>query len=293
MNPVTQDSILLIHMGGLGDMCLSESTFLSLSRHFGTNLSALGYSRFLQFFREYFQVIHSVESAKWLYLFSDRPSRERWRRIVFIGKDRQGHLRARWQEISDEELVIIDAFPDESFPGKGLVLPSRPPLTARPVHVEEYQLSQLKRFGITPVRKQITPRPRNRVILYPEVSVSKSKWHHDNFIELYNNLRSRGVETYILKSLGLTLPLDNALVMEDLADIKAFFDGGGVFVSNDSGMAHFAGICGLFTITIFSDFDPTVWHPRGDNISLRTGIERIDVETLTALTLRVLTDEEF
>ena len=61
-------------------------------------------------------------------------------------------------------------------------------------------------------------------------------------------------------------------------------------MSNDSGMAHFAGICGLLTITIFSDFDPAIWHPRGENISLRQGIDRVDARTLESLIIKLLVD---
>ena len=127
-------------------------------------------------------------------------------------------------------------------------------------------------YGIRPIKKEITSRPRNRVILYPEIGVTKSKWHHENFIEIYHSLKKRGIEAYILESLGLDLAIQDKISIEDLVAVQTFFNDGGIFVSNDSGMAHFAGICGLFTITIFSDFDPSIWHPRGGNISLRQGM---------------------
>ena len=38
----TGDEVLVVHLGGLGDVCLSESVFLSLRRHFGDRLVALG-----------------------------------------------------------------------------------------------------------------------------------------------------------------------------------------------------------------------------------------------------------
>lgn len=311
------DTILLIHMGGLGDMCLSESTFLSLSKHFQKNISALGYPRFFKFFQGYFQTIYSIESAKWLYLFSDYPSETTWKRIVFIGKDRNSELRRRWQAISEEELIFIDMYPgsmndlvmddrpthsgtktmdDHSsritrdslgrFENASLV--SRPSSVAAAIHIEDYQLIQLERYGIRPLKKEITARPRNRVILYPEIGVTKSKWHHENFIEIYHSLKKRGIESYILESLGLDLPIQDKISIEDLVAVQTFFYDGGIFVSNDSGMAHFASVCGLFTITIFSDFDPSIWHPRGGNISLRQGIDRVDVPELEALIMRVI-----
>jgi ADP-heptose:LPS heptosyltransferase len=294
------DTVLLIHMGGLGDMCLSESTFLSLSKHFQKNISALGYPRFFKFFQGYFQTIYSIESAKWLYLFSDYPSETTWKRIVFIGKDRNGELRRRWQAISEEELIFIDMYPDNAFSVVSERLRVRGSETEDNQfkiqnskfkinsHIEDYQLIQLERYGIRPVKKEITSRPRNRVILYPEIGVTKSKWHHENFIEIYHSLKKRGVEAYILESLGLDLAIQDKISIEDLGVVQTFLNDGGIFVSNDSGMAHFAGVCGLFTITIFSDFDPSIWHPRGENISLRQGIDRVDVPVLKKIILQRL-----
>ena len=286
------DDVLLIHMGGLGDMCLSESTFLSLSRHFEKNISALGYSRFFTFFQGYFKTIHNIESAKWLYLFSDYPSENTWKRIAFIGKDRNGELRRRWQAISEEELIFIDMYPDSAFGAVNSEFGVKSSETEQDqfktqnlklktaLHIEDYQLMQLDKHGIRPVKKDIQPCSRNRVILYPEVGVTKSKWHHENFIALYHALKKRCIEVYIFESFGMKLPITDKVVIEDLTDVKAFFDAGGIFVSNDSGMAHFAGFCGLFTITIFNDFDPAIWHPRGENISLRSGIDNVDLPEL-------------
>jgi|GEM_PF-246891 len=320
------DDALLIHMGGLGDTCLSESTFLSLSIHFQKNISALGYSRFLTLFQDNFKTINSIESAKWLYLFSDYPSEHTWKRILFIGKDRNGELRRRWQALSREEIIFVDMYPDNTFgtvsaefgvgssetegyklkthyaklntaftqcpqPSSPYSSPSSlcPPPSAA-IHIEDYQLAQLEQYSIKPLKKAITPRPQHRVILYPEVSITKSKWHHKNFVELYHSLKDHGVETYILESLGLDLAISDKLVMQDLVDLKKFFNAGGIFVSNDSGMAHFAGIYGLYTITIFSDFNPAVWHPRGRNISLRLGIDTVNVPKLEEMIFQLMTD---
>jgi len=311
------DTTLLIHMGGLGDMCLSESTFLSLSRHFQQNISSLGSLRFFKLFREYFNTIYSIESAKWLYLFSDYPSENRWKRIVFIGKDRQGDLQRKWQALSEEEMIFIDMYPEsmndllmEDRPAFGgtktthdhsshltrsslgrfinASLVSRPSHIAVSVHVEDYQLMQLERYGVRPIKKEITSHPRNRVILYPEVGITKSKWPHENFVELHHTLKQRGMQVQILESFGLNLPIVDKIIIEDLTNVKTFFEGGGIFVSNDSGMAHLAGICGLFTITIFSDFNPAIWHPRGDNISLRKGVDRVDIPTLSDMIVQLV-----
>jgi hypothetical protein len=306
--------ILLIHLGGLGDMCLSESTFLSLSLHFHKNIVAVGYKRFLTLFEEYFSGLHSVESRNWLYLFSKIPSDTTWERIIFIGKDREGRLRKRWQRLSKEPLIFIDMYPESAFgveqraesdqpsnlsnhkprgigksKGQGVkdssgfkTLEPLNPRTLEPFHVEDYQLMQLGQYGIQVIKKEIQPRLSKRVIIYPEMGFKKAKWHHENFIKFYWLLKSKNVDVYILEPLSIKLELKEKISFQELSDIRDFFKGGGIFVSNDSGMAHFAGICGLFTITLFTDYDPEIWHPRGHYKTLQQGLDRIDIETVLA-----------
>jgi len=269
--------ILLIHLGGLGDICLSESTFLSISRHFPEPVVGLGTKRFFTLFKEYFERIHGIESARWLYLFSSRPSDITWERIIFIGKDREGNLRERWQRFSRTDLLFIDMYPDGAFEGpvegQGLA------------HIEDYQLAQLPGLGIEPLRKEVPLRPSSRVILYPEKGFKKEKWHYDNFVELYRSLKSKAVDVYIIEPFGLELGIEESLVISELTDMRAFLEKGGIFVSNDSGMAHLAGACGLFTLTIFTGFDPRTWHPRGTYQALKQGRDRVDVEAVEEIIL--------
>jgi hypothetical protein len=279
---------LLIHLGGLGDVCLSESVFLSSRKQFGDCLVGLGNKRFLDLFNEYFKRVEGVESRKWLYLFSEKLSGPRWRRIIFIGKDREGILRNRWQAHSEEKVIFIDLYPENAFRVKTTVCgPSEVEETLN-VHIEDYQLAQLSRYKVDPLKNTIRWKKSARVILYPEKGFEKDKWHYENFVNLYHSLAAKGLDVIVLESLGLSVNVDNKVFFEDLTEVKRFFSQGGIFVSNDSGMAHFAAACGLFTITIFAGFDPAMWHPRGRNISLVQGrdisdpsfLERIITQTM-------------
>ena len=257
--------ILLIHLGGLGDMCLSESTFFSLSEHFREGIVALGYTRFLSLFKGYFKGTERIESAKWLPLFSQSTSDMKWQRIIFIGSDREGALREKWGKISKEQMIFIRMYPERS---------------AINCHVEDFQLLQLGQYGIEAVKKETEANLTRRVILYPEKGFKKKKWGYENFLRLYNSLRDKGVNVYILASIGLEKDVKGAVFFEELADVCDYFREGGIFVSNDSGMAHLAGMCGLYTVTIFNDFDPAVWHPRGHGTCLKSGKDSIDVPSI-------------
>ena len=282
----TGDEVLVVHLGGLGDVCLSESVFLSLRGHFGDRLVGLGNRRFFDLFGGYFLRTHGVESRHWLYLFSEKLTGPRWGRIAFIGKDRRGSIRSRWKAHSVEEPLFIDMYPEGAFgspsPGDGTAA------AGETVHVEDYQLRQLSAVGIEPARKEIVPKEARRVILYAEQGFSKEKWPVENFVVLREVLEEAGIDVRLMRPPELSLSTRGSIFFEDLADVKDFFGIGGVFVSNDSGMAHLAGVCGLTTMTIFTAFDPAVWHPRGRNISLRTGVDRTDVESLAGMIIEIM-----
>lgn len=274
MNTVKDNNkILLIHLGGLGDMCLSESIFLSLSEHFEKNIEALGYTRFLKLFEKYFTQINRIESVKWLHLFSDYPLDIIYKQIIFIGKDREGSLRQRWRRFSREPVIFIEMYPENQFItdsqsetiNDNINLPAvmSSQTGSDIIHIEDYQLAQLGQYGIKAIKKQIKSAPLHRVILYPETGFQKRKWPVENFIELYELLKAKDIEVYILEPLGMDVDIKNKVSFQELSDVASFFKEGGIFFSNDSGMAHLAGISGLFTITIFIDFNPIVWHPRG------------------------------
>lgn len=317
--PFDNGDILLIHLGGLGDVCLSESLFFSFQKHFGNRLVGLGNKRFLDLFGEYFVRAEGVESRRWLYLFSEKLDGPVWSRIVFIGKDREGILRKRWQAFSEKELIFIDMYPENAFehigsttlpqqgfrggafnPCRGQGKTVRNTLAvpaslitgspARAPGVEIYQLAQLKAYGIAPLNKKILPKRSARVIIYPEKGFTKNKLHHDDFLRLYRSLGEKGLEAVVLESLGLAIDAERKVSFEDLIETKRFFSGGGVFVSNDSGMAHLAGVSGLFTVTIFTDFNPAAWHPRGRNVSLILGRDVSDLSGLETIILRAAND---
>jgi ADP-heptose:LPS heptosyltransferase len=283
-DPLDNPERLVIHMGGLGDMCLSESTFLSLSRHFEGNLVALGYKRFLTLFSPYFSRIERIESARWLSLFADTPSALSWQRIIFVGKDREGRLRERWQSFSREPLIFVEMYPGDILAAET----GQDQFNVQPRPVEEFQLRQLERYGIVPVKKEIPLNLSSRVILYPESRLTKWKWPPEYFLELFDRLREKGVDARVMEPLGARLDVADKVSFEEPADVQAFLSKGGIFVSNDSGMAHLAGACGLYTITLFSDTDPAVWRPRGSGAVLRAGCDEISVTDLETAVFRAL-----
>lgn len=270
--------ILLIHLGGLGDVCLSESTFLSLVGAFDRRPVALGNPRFLRLFDRYFSRIEDGGSRRWAHLFGGIAAANGltpWRRIVFIGKDRSGRLRGDLQHLSREPLLFVEMYPDGAQSPEGL-------------HVESFQLRQLGACGIEPTLKEISPTPARRAVLYPEKGFRKRKWPVEGFLALSETFAAEGVETELVVPFDGSVPLPRCRVIDDLGDLVSFLRPGGVFVSNDCGVAHLAGALGLRTVTIFHDHEPAIWHPRGRNISLDHGREPVTPEGIAGIVLSLL-----
>jgi ADP-heptose:LPS heptosyltransferase len=241
---VHEQGVLLIHMGALGDICVSESTFLSLHHMFGKKITALGSRRILLQFNEYFNCVESIDARKWAYLFSGSMDNLQWHTIILIGKDPHELLRQRLPYFSGK-FIFIDMYPDNEK-----------------ISAEEYQLAQLPFYGIEPIRRQVRVSCGRNVFLYPEQSCKKTKWPIYRFVRLYEILKIRGLDPLLLRQKGLELPSPVIEMPESLDEVARLFSQGGVFVSNDSGMAHFAARYGMQTITIFHDEDPRIWQPR-------------------------------
>ena len=119
------------------------------------------------------------------------------------------------------------------------------------------------------MKKPMTPKSRGNIILYPEKGYTKQKWPYEKFLEVYDSLRSQGASVSLLEPFDTEAPHPGSFRFDDLSDVASFLHQSGLFVSNDCGLAHLAASRGLSTITLFHEADPMVWHPLGDNRSIR------------------------
>jgi ADP-heptose:LPS heptosyltransferase len=242
------DESLLIHMGGLGDICLSESAFLTISLHCKGPIRAVGNARVLELFSAYFTRVESIDRREWAYLFSDSSPGPSWKRIIFFGKDREGSFRTRLSGLT-HDLIFIDLYPD------GMSIP-----------VEQHQLAQLAAYGMKPTAAAFPERWTDRIILYAEEGFEKHKWSPENFVRVQEGLAAQGLNSVFVTPPELLLPGVPTLSFDGLPEIAAFLSKGGFFFSNDSGMAHLAARCGLFPTTLFWEADPDIWRPKGSRV---------------------------
>ena len=242
------NEMLLIHMGGLGDICLSESAFLTISLHCKEPIRAVGNARVLELFSAYFTRIDSIDRREWAYLFSDSSPGPSWNHIIFFGKDREGSFRARLSGLT-HDLLFIDLYPD------GMSIP-----------VEQHQLAQLAAYGMKPTAATFPKRWTDRIVLYAEEGFEKRKWPPENFAKVQEGLTAQGLNSVLVTPPELVLPGVPTVSINGLPEMAAFLSKGGLFFSNDSGMAHLAARCGLLPLTLFWEADPGVWRPKGSRV---------------------------
>jgi ADP-heptose:LPS heptosyltransferase len=262
----TESEILLIHLGALGDVCVSESTFLSLRQSSNNKITAVGAKRILLLFQKYFDHIESIDSRIWGYLFSETINGPHWPTIVLIGKDPQGLLRRRLPQITGN-FIFISMYPDSGM-----------------IKAEDYQLAQLSKYHIEPIKQKIAVTLGNRIFLYPELSYTKAKWPIESFVKAYESLKRKGYEPIVLQQKDLALPIPALEMPDSLEDVAALFSEGGLFLSSDSGMAHFAARCGLQTLCIFYDNNAFIWQPRNSMV-IRADNHHPAVDKVVELTI--------
>jgi ADP-heptose:LPS heptosyltransferase len=136
---------------------------------------------------------------------------------------------------------------------------------------------------------------RDRIVLHPGAGKEANRWPADYYLELSRRLRDQGKAVRIL--LGEAelerWPVSQVQQFEAVASVHRpgtlleLLDeiaSAHVYVGNDSGPGHLAGIIGVPTISLFTATDPTRWRPLGPRVNVLNGhaIELNDVHELVS-----------
>ena len=57
---------------------------------------------------------------------------------------------------------------------------------------------------------------------------------------------------------------------ESLGELYELLSSSSLYIGNDSGVSHIAGLSGTPTIVLFGPTDPNIWKPLGENVSVIT-----------------------
>jgi heptosyltransferase-3 len=209
-----------------------------------------------------------LESAHAVYSFL--PVTERWHRNV--------------QRVNAEcKRVVIDPRPPVDFSG----------------HVTEWMLQSLgdgnkvERSSTEQIIHSIAdrgigfkPAGGNDIVMHPGSGATAKCWPIECWIELADQLKSCGrtvrfllgeaerdrwssADIDRLKSAGAVRHCETGL------DLLAELNTAAVFVGNDSGPGHLAGVIGLPTVSLFGPTDATRWRPLGPRVRALEPLDRL------------------
>jgi heptosyltransferase-3 len=285
---VLRRNILLFHQGALGDFIVTWPLALGLGRVFaqsrifyvtGSQKGALA--------ERALRVESTDVEAGWHQLYSSDPHLP----------DPAARLLAGAQQI-----IGFNAGPDDQWTrnirslapqASVLTLSSVPPADFQG-HVTEYMLAQLKQSplieaALDQMLRSIAARglgfPVSKdgtIVLHPGAGSGKKCWPAERFLELATLLTNAGRSVQIilgeverekwpaaqLESFRQAFEIVTPATLVELMHATSCAS---VFIGNDSGPGHLAGILGIPTISIFGPTHPARWRPLGPRTRVVSG----------------------
>ncbi len=279
--------ITVIHPGALGDSLLSLPALVALKWAFsGARLTVVGYPRYWEWLKGgLVDTVYSPDELPLHRLFNRSP-----------GSDLRLDFLAR-------EELIVSWFGDEIFgknlqalcPGPVIFQPFRPEQLTE--HASRFFLRTLQSLEIpllgrkalweftlpTPffrAEKIVLPPERPRVVIHPGSGSPRKCWAVQHFAALVRRLkRERGIRPLLLvgesdreieKALRARLSPQEVDFREglNLAEVAHILQHCDVYLGNDSGISHFAGLLGCAALVLFGPTDPEIWRPLGPRINV-------------------------
>lgn len=277
----TQNQVLVIRGGAIGDFILTLPVFAALRQQFPkTHLEILGYPHIAQLALAggLADRVQSIEARALAGFFA-----------------RGGQLEEQLRNYFASFAVIVSYLydPDSIFQAnvarcskaQFIAGPHRPDESAG-VHATAVLLKPLERlaiFGADPVpRLTLNPQPSTLSVLalHPGSGSEKKNWPEARWAELLQHL-VRATEFNLLvvggeaeegrlERLTASLPacryqLARRLPLAQLAQRLA---GCAAYVGHDSGITHLAAALGLPTLALWGGSVEAVWRPLGDNVTV-------------------------
>jgi ADP-heptose:LPS heptosyltransferase len=291
-------NVLIFHAGALGDFVLSWPLALALGRLYPQSrviYVAAGEKGALA--ERVLRVDWTDIESGWHGLFREEPTLPEPAAklfagahtiVSFIGRDDDQWSRNVRRLAPETNLIPLAPRPPQEYTGHAS---SHLLEQLRPHPVVHATLAQLLRSvaerGISAARKP------EAIVVHPGSGSPAKNWPRERFIELIERLKADGHSVRVTlgdaelerwgedeiarfaKLADVRRPATYLDLLDELASAR-------LFITNDSGPGHLAGIIGVPTICLFGPTDPNVWRPLGPRVvTLRAQpIESLPVETV-------------
>jgi heptosyltransferase III len=201
-------------------------------------------------------------------------------------------IPSRW---ADTSLVVVwldnaDALA-YAFKELGAAVLACSPMPAEPkLHVAEHLLRSLADVGVGSGELRdlvgaINPEklePRRRVVIHPGSGSATKNWPAANYAALVRELGATGAEALLMEGPAdrdVLLAVQGALAPQSVRVVRppsldalaAELRAARLYVGNDSGVTHLAGLLGAPIVAIFGATDPKQWAPLGPKVRVVQG----------------------
>jgi ADP-heptose:LPS heptosyltransferase len=285
---MTENHILVIHHGALGDVVSTFPALLRLKKLYGS-IAIICQSSIGQLAQE-LDIVDKwfpLEAAAFASLYSGHidPIAKNillsYRKIILFSRSRP--LEKTLFSISENEVYRIQPRPD----------------LGQRIHVTQHILSNLVRCRLleesdkdTRIKLSISiytdrRNPQydpSKIIIHPGSGSRKKCWPISNFVKVASSIDANGKQPefilgpaeYDLYEILMQSKRLNANVhkIEKLTELAGLLKTGGGFIGNDSGVSHLAAFIGLPTVVVFGPSDPKTWKPMGRAVK----VVRLDLE---------------
>jgi heptosyltransferase-3 len=307
--PARSDSLLVVRPGAIGDALLACPSLAALrSAHPGSPLVFMAHPAVAQLVLEEGLTDHfySRDGPESDALFAESPSLAMQqlgaiRTAVAWSTDSDGRLAANLAALGAQPLVIASARPREDG-GKHVaqhLLDTLAPLGVRG-SVESWAGFRRAAGRLAPSES----RPNGAgalVVLHPGSGSRRKNWPAERFAALGARLREQSsawltvlagaADEFVLEAFAkqATFPY-SVLTERPLIELAAVLAACDLYVGNDSGISHLAGLCGAPTVAVFGPTDPQLWRPLGRWVRVvrRYPLESLAEEVVAAAALDLL-----
>lgn len=285
---VLRRNILIFHQGALGDFVVTWPLALGLARVFAQSrifYVTAGQKGALA--EKALRVEWADVESGWHQLFSSDPKLPEpaarllngAQQIISLVSGPKDLWAANVSKLAPEaSLVTLSTIPPDSFSG----------------HVSEYLLAQLKPVPVIEAamgqmlrsiasRGLALARPAGRLaVLHPGAGSGKKCWPVERFLELAKLLRKGGWRTQVIlgeveleqwpaQQIGRFAEFADVERPGTLVELMDVISSASVFIGNDSGPGHLAGMIGTRTVSIFGPKDPARSKPSGPGVTVLRG----------------------
>jgi len=281
MPPLVRRNVLIFHLGALGDFVLSWPLALALGRIYAqSRLIYITHSQKGELADRILRLESNDIENGWHELFSAEPkltaANEKLLQsaaviFTFLG-DHPNWMKNVQRFAPDARVVSVQCRPPADFKS----------------HASEWLLTELKNHPVEhaateAMLKSIADRGVSYksnisadVVIHPGSGGVDKCWPAERFAELATKLKGRRCrfllgeaerEWWEAKKFDLLKSTGEIIYPAKLIDLANQIAGARLFIGNDSGPGHLAGVLGVPTVSLFGATNAEVWKPMGPRVN--------------------------